>query len=297
MAELAWRKLNKKDRQATSDLLKQHPHYASLLASRVPKGVDTNEWVFLTAAVWPDMIKPSKPGQPRKPSSITKYDLYPHAIGYPFVRPADSNAVSLKDFYIAKPNAEMVLSNSIAALRDRQASAPDRAVSLCWTMHLMGDLHQPLQAATWVRKDKKEWNGLGGNYIVLDPRAGPPPKRVNLHAFWDQLGGVDPSYKTGSSLADQLEIQDQIKSSIWKAYPDHKTIAAWVQESYRLAVDFAYAEDRVQFAHKDDLASGKFLAATIPVLQEEYINGARVIAYRRMLLTGWRLTDELKQVW
>lgn len=296
VAELAWRKLSKKERQAASDLLKQHPHYGTLLASNVPKGVDTNEWVFLTAAVWPDMIKPSKSGPP-KADSIAKYDLYPHAIGYPFVRPADSNAVSLKDFYIAKPNAEMVLSNSIATLKDRKASAHDRAVSLCWAMHLMGDLHQPLHAATWVRKDKKEWDGLGGNYVVMDPHGEPLPKRINMHSYWDGLGGVDPSYQTVSSLLDQISNQDHIESFIRTDYRKHRTIASWVQESYRLAVDFAYAEDRVQFVHKDDPAYGNLPDSAIPVLKEEYINGARVIAHRRILLAGWRLTDELKRVW
>lgn len=299
VAELAWRQLSKKERQAASDLLKHHPHYDTLLASRVPAGVATHEWVFLMAAVWPDMVKQSKPGRPPKDESITKYDVYPHAIGYPFVRPADSNFASLKDFYIATPNAEMALSNSIATLKNRKASAHDRAVSLCWTLHLMGDLHQPLHAATWVRKDKKEWDGLGGNYYVLDPHRNPPIKPIHLHAFWDELGGLDSpsSYATVSALADQLEVQKEIKSSIRKDYRAHKTIPAWVQESYRLAVNFAYAEDRVQFAHKEDLASGKVAESSIPVLTEEYINGARDIAYRRILLAGWRLTDELKRVW
>src|SRR5688572_25357309 len=86
VAELAWRKLSRNERKAASDLLQQHPHYEVFLASNVPKEVDTNEWVFLTAAVWPDMVKPSRAGLPPKDVSITKYDLYPHAIGYPFVR-------------------------------------------------------------------------------------------------------------------------------------------------------------------------------------------------------------------
>jgi len=295
IAELAWRKLSKQERKEASELLKQHPHYEEMLAASVPRGVDTNEWVFLTAAVWPDMVRHSKPGQPKRAESITKYDLYPHAIGYPFVRAADSNSVSIKDFFIAKPNAEMVLSNSIATIKDRKANAHDRAVSLCWTLHLFGDLHQPLHAATWVRKDKTEWDGLGGNYIVMDPSGGTPPNKINLHSFWDQLGGVDPSYKSVTALADKLAAAAQAKSSVMKDYREHKTIASWVQESYRLAVHFAYAEERVQFAHIDDLESGKVSESAIPVLKAEYVKGAREIAIRRFVLASQRLTDHLKQ--
>src|SRR5262245_20774875 len=85
VAELVWRQLDKEERRAVSDLLKQHPHYKEILTADVPSGVDKNEWAFLTAAVWPDMVRPAKHGHPQKPTSITKYDLYPHAIGFPFM--------------------------------------------------------------------------------------------------------------------------------------------------------------------------------------------------------------------
>lgn len=260
----------------------------------MPAGVDTNEWVFLTAAVWPDIIKHAKPGHPAKPTSITKYDLYPHAIGYPFVRPADSNYVSIKDFYIATPNAEMVLSNSIVTLRDRKASAHDRAVALCWALHLMGDLHQPLHAATWVSRERKEWDGLGGNYIVIDPRSN---QQTDLHSLWDQLGGTSSSYKSIADFADKLSRDPALKPGNLPEYQRDKSIASWVQESFRYAVDFAYAEDRVQFAHIYDLQSGKVPSSAIPVLKPEYIREAESIAHRRFVLAAQRLTDELKRVW
>ncbi len=295
IAEVAWRQLSKTERREVSQLLKQHPHYDEMLASSVPRGADTNEWVFLMAAVWPDLVRASKQGQPKRSESITKYDRYPHAIGYPFVRPVDRDFVSIKNFYIAEPNAEQVLSNSIATAKDRKAGAHDRAVSLCWTLHLFGDLHQPLHAATWVSRDRTEWDGLGGNYIVLDPRE-KPARQVNLHSFWDQLGEGDPTYKSIAALADKLTSDSDLKLSVRKDYQEHQTIASWVQESFQLAVHFAYAEDRVRFAHIDDLKSGKVAEGAIPVLKIEYIEGAHVIAHRRLLLASERLTKQLKQI-
>src|SRR4051794_17807553 len=60
IAELVWRKLDRDERRAISDLLKQHPHYKSILTAAVPHGVDKNEWAFLVAAIWPDLVRPSK---------------------------------------------------------------------------------------------------------------------------------------------------------------------------------------------------------------------------------------------
>lgn len=290
IAELVWRQLDKGERQAVSELLKQHPHYKTILTVDVPKGVDKDEWAFLVAAIWPDMVRPAKHGQSQKPESITKYDLYPHAIGYPFMLSRDPNRISLDDFYIAKPNAEMVLSNSFATLRDPKASAHDRAVSLAWALHLCGDLHQPLHAANLVTKARPKGDSLGGHHIVRD--GGKP---INMHSFWDQLPGVNPSYKTAQSLAKDLESDRDLKPAKLKELQQNRTIASWVQESFQLAVYFAYAENRMQFVHEDDVDSGKIPTSAIPALRADYVRDAHKIARRRLVLAAQRLSQELKK--
>ncbi|MDB6024779.1 MAG: hypothetical protein JWM68_1002 [Verrucomicrobiales bacterium] len=293
IAELVWRKLDKDERQAVSDLLKQHPHYKSILTADVPRGVDKNEWAFLMAANWPDMVRPAKHGQRSKPHSVTKYDLYPHAIGYPFMLSRDTNRVSLEDFYIAKPDAEMVLSNSFANLKNVKATASDRAVSLCWALHLCGDLHQPLHAANLVTKKRPRGDSLGGHHIVRVEGE----RQIDLHSFWDQLPGVNPSYQTAAALADELNAAPELKPQKLKDLEQHKTIASWVQESFHLAVDFAYAEDRMQFVHEEDVESGKIPTSAIPTLSEDFIKDARKIARQRLVLAAERIALELKQTW
>jgi len=293
IAELAWRQMDDDERRAASELLRQHPHYQQYLAADVPAGVGTNEWVFLTAAVWPDWVRPAKKGQPHKSRSVTKYNLYPHAIGHPFLRAGDTNHALLQNFHIAQPNAEMVLSDSIATLRNPKASAHDRAVSLCWVLHLFGDLHQPLHAANRVTAERPHGEGLGGDHFVLDARG----QQINLHKFWDQLPGVTPGYKTVATLADSLEADTELKPAQLKEYRENKTVPAWVQESFRAAVDFAYAEDQIQFTHADALKSGHTRASEIPTLQAGYHDRAREIARRRLVLAGRRLADVLKEVW
>jgi hypothetical protein len=82
-----------------------------------------------------------------------------------------------------------------------------------------------------------------------------------------------------------------------KELQENRTIPAWVQESFRVAVDFAYAEDRVQFVFADALAAGNVVPSSIPALTPEYVQQARQIARRRLALAAWRLGDELRGAW
>ncbi len=293
VAELAWQQMDPAERRAASNLLRQHPHYQELLIAEVPAGVNTNEWAFLTAAAWLDLVRPAKPGQPHKPRSITKYDVYPHAIGHPFVRPADRECISLDRFFIAKPNAEMVLSNSLVTLRNAKASAHDRAVSLCVVLHLFGDLHEPMHVANPVTKDKPKGHGLGSSFLVLD-QGGEP---TNLHTFWDYLPGAGLSYQAVAALAGELAAAPELKPARLPEYHEHRSIPAWVHETFEVAVTFAYAENRVQYADAAAVKSGKILSSAIPALKPDYICDARETTHRRLALAAWRLSDELKQVW
>ena len=293
VAEMAWRKMDAAERQAASDLLRQHPHYKLMLIANVPAGVDTNEWAFLNAAVWLDMIRPAKPGEPAKPRSITKYDVNPHAIGYPFVRRAVQGRVSLDKFTIAKPTAEMALSNSLATLKNPKASAEDRAVSLCAVLHLFGDLHQPLHAANLVTKDKPKGNGLGSSFLVRDESG----QVINLHTYWDQAPGADVSCPAAMALAGKLAAAPEFQPARLPEYYQHHTIPQWVQESFQVAVNLGYNEDRVQYALASAVKSGKVPESAIPALKADYIRDTHVMAQRRITLAGLRLTDALKQVW
>lgn len=294
IAELTWRQLDKNERRAISDLLKEHPHYKEYLIADVPEGVDKDEWAFLKAAIWPDWVRPARHGKLAQPNRITKYDVYPHALGLPFLKPGDTNVALLKNFFIAKPDAAMVLSNSMSTLRNPNISAQDRAVSLCWTLHLMGDLHQPLHCASMVSEERKGWDGLGGYYEVIDPR-GKKPERTNLHVFWDQLQGTEATYAKFAALADKISSDPKLKPAAMKEYRDDKTVMSWVREGWQIAVNFAYATNRVQYAHSDDLKSGKISESAIPVLKADYIRDAKKIADRRIALAGQRLADELKR--
>jgi hypothetical protein len=290
IAEMVWRGMSKTQRHEATELLKQHPHYKIILIADVPRGVDKDEWAFLTAAVWPDMVRPKRS---HNNEAISKYDLYPHAIGYPFMRPTETNHALIENFFIARPDAKMVLSNAFTTLENPKANSQDRAVSLCWALHLCGDLHQPLHGANLVTKDRPRGDELGGHHMVIDDHG----KMVNMHSFWDSLPGIDGSYSYIASQAKQIASDRKLKGETEREFAEDKTIASWVQESFRTAVHFAYSDATLPFANEDDVKSGKVAHGDIPKLSAAYITEAHEIARQRLLLASERLNAELKRVW
>lgn len=280
-------------RQAASELLRQHPHYGRILMADVPAGVDTNEWAFLNAAVWPDRVRPAKPGQPRKPESVTKYNVHPHGVEMPFVRPGDSTRDLLAQHPKVQPTAQFALADAIATLKDLQATPHDRAVALAWVLHLLADLHQPLHCANLVTKERIRDLSAGGRFLVRNGGG----QTVSLHAFWDQLPGDDVSYPRVTALADELARATEFQPDALTEYQENHTIASWIQESHRIAVEFAYAADRIEFVSTDAVDAGKIAATAVPPVSANYREEAHKIARRRLALAALRLMDVLPRQW
>jgi hypothetical protein len=292
VAELCWRGLSSGERKAAGTLLKQHPHYALLLATNIPPGVSPDEWAFLNAAVWPDMVRPARGEDREKPVEITKYHRSPwHYINIPYVWPPDAAKISASSFTIPETNILWALSNQLHLLRDPKASAPDRAVSLCWVLHLVGDLHQPLHAATML-SEKFPRGDMGGNSVGIHDGHAP----LNLHSFWDQILGDCDTYDGISLLADSIGSASEYQPKGIAEYKHNKTIRSWADESFAAAGAFAYDEGHLQFVEARDAQSGKIAAADVPHLRPTYILNADDVSRRRISLAGKRLADLLKPI-
>lgn len=291
-AELAWRRLDATERQAATALLKQHPHYETILAAHVPAGVDKDEWVFLTAANWPDLIRPVKNEEPPKPESVTKYNVYPHGVAFPLVLAANQGEVSLDGYVLPMPNAQTGLADSIATFGNPQASAHDRAVSLCWVLHLGADLLQPLHAAILVSPENPKGGSFGSELAAREGNAKPVP----LHIYWDNLPGKGSDYATIAAQTDVLEKSPEFAPANLPELKTSTTVAAWAEDSHRIAVTFAYAGE-LRYGRWADFAAGKIAAEAVPALPPDYCQKARQIARRQLALAGWRIADVLKRVW
>jgi hypothetical protein len=292
VAELAWRDLSPAKRKAISIALREHPHYALLLATNVPPNVDTNEWAFLHAAVWPDMIRPSRSGGHAKPIEITKYHRSAwHYINIPYIWPADAHLIAANSFVIPQTNILSALTNTLNTLENAEASVANKAVDLCWVMHLIGDVHQPLHAATLLSESYPHGD-QGGNLLGIADSSNKP---LNLHSFWDQLLDNGGTYETISMIADNIAAASQYSPENLPEYKRNKTAASWANESYAAAVAFAYAEGQLKFADWKAFEAGQIPAAEVPHLKATYVINANDIARRRISLAGKRLADLLKK--
>src|SRR5262249_9322876 len=157
----------------------------------IPQGTNANlrpMMYFMIAATWPDQIKSEK-GYANDPSTGPDAaenngytDHLQHRFWHFVDTPFSQDGSTLPA--IPTPNAE----TQIAAVRAVLASGdPDakKSYDLMWLLHLVGDVHQPLHAATRVSATDPQGD-RGGNNVTLCKK----PCKDELHGFWDDLPGT-----------------------------------------------------------------------------------------------------------
>src|SRR5439155_1554275 len=145
--------------------------------------------------------------------------------------------ISATSFTIPTTNILWALTNILNSLKDSHTEPAEKAVSLCWLLHLVGDLHQPLHAATLLSEAYPTGDQGGNALAVVDASQTP----MNLHSFWDQLLDTGDSYEFVASVADNIANASQYDPRNLHEYKEHQTIRSWADESFVAAVTFAYA--------------------------------------------------------
>lgn len=166
-------------------------------------------------------------------------------------------------------------------LANTAASDAERAVALCWVMHLAGDVHQPLHTAQLYSKDFPTGDKAGSLQYVRESTADTP---ITLHWFWDdsvnRLDALDAVQARSVALqrkwprASLPELSKRTSGDF----------AAWMRESYPVARDVAYGPD---------LKAGP--SETAPVVGLRYRTATTLIAERRLTLAGYRIADLLQK--
>ena len=122
------------------------------MPGRALEGTDDERgrWLLQRAAVWPDIVRNSdqperreKYNRPRwhyvnRPVFLSDEDQAALQAGIPAFRIDPLPAAGLEDM-----NIFQALKHNLAIVRDRDATNADRAVALCWVVHLTQDIHQP----------------------------------------------------------------------------------------------------------------------------------------------------------
>jgi len=165
-----------------------------------------------------------------------------------------------------------------------KASDAERAIALCWVMHVGGDIHQPLHAAQLFSVEQPSGDQGGGHQFV---RAPPTNELVTLHWFWDDavqhVGEPDAVEARARELVARLpraRLGELAEPARARDFP------RWARdESYPLAVSLAYRSDA-------KLGSS---AETAVALTADYVAAAAQAAERRVVIAGYRLADVLRE--
>src|SRR5262249_45029524 len=93
-----------------------------------------------------------------------------------------------------KINVLQAIDFNAALLKDTHANRTNRAVALCWLLHTVGDIHQPLHSSalftrTLFSPATHAEGDRGGNRITLIPNP-----TNNLHSVWDDAPGSTDSF-------------------------------------------------------------------------------------------------------
>lgn len=248
---------------------------------------------FVTAACWMDDIKALR----------DKYDFSPwHYVNLPFTNdglplPPESEG----------PNVIFGVRHCTDILAGRaEDPAIDKDQAMVMLLHLVGDIHQPLHTTS-------RGGDLGGN-LVLVPNMELTKEEVlfgrgkigNLHAFWDSAyrrgfrggkvtvlqeraiyEGNDPAAGHRSSM--ELVVREA--ASLREKFPEVPVgesldPADWARESHEIGYETGYGI----------LPAGSPTGRLVK-LDERYVNAAREVAERRMVLAGRRLAALLNKLY
>ncbi len=290
VAEIAWQIMTPETRTQVSAVLKQHPLYKQMLIEGMPAGANEDEYAFLKAATWPDLVRPSRPGDRQfKDASITRYHhgswhYADDAIPLPTSTTRPSDGTPAKDLFL--PEA---LEKNRTTLATADADAADRAVALCWVEHLVGDIHQPLHSGA-AFTEKYPNGDQGGNALAVNTPSGV----FNLHSVWDELLGTNNDYRVIDFLARDILLDPRCDVTKQPGFAEHKTVDAWAAESREQAVAFVYAKGRLATGSMKDFQAKKLDAVDVPMLPPMYLQTAHELARVRVAEAGARLAEVLR---
>lgn len=243
-------------------LLEAHPDRGSFeVAIDRTTGTDRAKRLFYQCARWPDDAR----GTP-----------YDHPTWHYAARPVVRPDVPERPEDRIEGQAMEAFALNARVLGDSRAALASRAVALCWVMHLVGDIHQPLHAAQLFSREHPHGDELGSRQFV---REAPTADPITLHWFWDDRvhrSGVQASVE---ARADALRRVAEGSSNPARA----GEFPRWAEESYRAAAALAYRADLATAAR--DLEA--------PVPGAAYIAEATALSERRLALAGHRLADVL----
>jgi hypothetical protein len=300
VAKIAYDSLDKGTKDRMNEFLIKHPHYGTYLTKNKPDGVDLKEWVFLRAATWPDWVRPPKAPSERNPDVVKYHRPNDHFTNLPvFPKDVTPDFAARIRRQLRPHDVVCALKQRVEELRLETVPPADKAVALCWMLHLIGDIHQPLHCAALFSPELFPHGDMGGNSVAV--RIDGEKKR--LHTYWDELLGVadDEIPDTPRYAEEAYRLVIRNADALVKAYPagslgdlKSKDFRAWAAESLALAEEVGYWGGEIaKIAVVAPRYPGELPEDARPV-PDGYSKKAADVARRQAALAGQRLNDFLR---
>lgn len=273
-------------------LLAAHPRYQQDFLDEMPDFVSDGSaeaqarWLLGQAAYWPDIARgieePDRERFNRPWWHYTDGAWIRGSAALPGNRYSGVDAFATVDGESPESiTDEEEVSNIVTAidynsrlLADPSQADTDRAVALCWVLHLMGDIHQPLHTGSMYSAHVFERGDLGGNRILLI--------EGNLHGRWDSAlyeEGIEASLpELISRVSGFTAPRVQGVESDW---------TAWMAESRQILRSWVYTPEMIAAVESADRAKNADIRAQR--LSPEYVTRMKETARQRLGLAGLRL--------
>ena len=292
-------------KQARPDLIEKlqllflaHPDTAPFwVAAGEAKGEERTRRMFLECARWAD------------DSKFTPRDMLTwHTARWAIVAEgAPTEAKAAAEAKKGKPVGQAIEAANLnfAMLSNHESGPNERALGLCWVLHIVGDIHQPWHVTDLYSEEFPTGNAAATLSYVEDPMS---DTTIPLHMLWDSNVLRIPS----------LEAVDKASRDFRKKYPrssypeltSHPVnspdfFREWAKESHQVAVNWAadietvsdpdvgQSSDELVKKMVNFILNGVSPVEDAPPLPPGYWEQLQETSERRITLAGYRIADLL----
>jgi hypothetical protein len=256
------------------ELLEKHPKYNEMFAPKLEK-VESDQKgraLVMFAARWPDDIR----------SDPEYHQSKWHYIDFPFKPKGQPASVTT-----AEPDSEnalVAIRTNLGVLNQPQATDAEKAIAICWLLHVIGDIHQPLHTVSLFTTEYPAPSGdEGGNKFKI--RARPDSKPISLHRFWDDLvAGSDDLRETGNKAIELRHQYPRTKLNELGKQVSATDVERWIQEGVQMAQSIVYRQGKLPGSPDENRA---------PALPDGYAKQVQPLAQRRAVLASYRAAATL----
>ena len=299
IASIAFRKLEANEQARVIAILKKHPRYAEDFAGQMPAEIAAGEargqqeWLLQQAAVWPDIVR----GFTGELSERYHHPTW-HYVNQPHYLLSTDRAALEGKLHVntaldppATTEQEMNVLQTIGrarrVLKTPDASDTDKALMLCWLLHTIGDIHQPLHSTALFSEKLFPEGDRGGNLVRTK-------QSRNLHSLWDGFLGESNEFAAARNRALAL-LADSSSANVGAEAAEELDERKWLDESHQLAIAAAYDPALLAYLRLRAMAGE---GADFPPLDcsEDYLKAGGRISERRVVQAGYRTAGVLRSL-